>query len=205
MSAVRRGPGRRVRGLRRSGGRGQAVAATACVGMPSSVPWQKGRQAGRLAGSQHRQESAGKHRKTAWVLGPLHWDRPGCRDPHPRDSAPCGQHGCRPQRRTAGTAQVIQGQQSSRQCQGWLGGPRSSQGLKAQQPHRWPGVVAGVLVKEKGDHSPQQCAGCLQCQRGQPQGQGHPALPWAGPQGQAPGTMTAGGQGWGGWTGARAV
>lgn len=194
----------------------QSAAVSAVRGVPQAPAfrWQPlpvsgchlvslGRRAGRMglqdgpAGSQHRQgqpESIPKQPGcgtptlgSAWV-----------RDPRARDS---GQHGCRPQRRTSGKRRA----QSSRWCQGWLRGPWSSQGLKAQQPHRWPGVVAGVLVKEEGDHHSQQCAGCLQGQHGQPQGQGHLALPWAGPQGPAPGTMTAGGQGWGGWTGACAV
>lgn len=178
-----------MRRLRRFGGRGQAVRPLPVSGCHLVS---LGRRAVRRG---HRAPSIARIPKQPCCCEPLPRDRPGCRDPRRRDSAPGGQHGCRPQRRTAGTTQVMQGQQSSRWCRGWLGGPRSGQSLKAQQPHRWAGVVAGVLVKKEGDHPPQQCAGCLQCQHSQPQGQGHLALPWAGPRGRSLLGSTGGGLG----------
>lgn len=97
-----------------------------------------------------------------------------------------------------GTAQLSQGRPSSKRCPGSLGGPRGTQGLETQQPHRWRGLApaAGGLAQEKDECPPQQRAACLQRQRGQAQGQGGPAVPWAGPQGKAPGVGSqAGGQG----------
>lgn len=181
------------------------MAATACVGMPSSVPWQKGRQAGTPRMGLQAPGIARSHRETAGLLGPPALGSAWVPGPPSQ-----GQRTLRPAllqtpKEDSWHYPGHAGQQSSRRCPGWLRGPRSSQSLKAQQPHRWPGVVAGVLVKKEGDHPPQQCAGSLQCQHGQPQGQGHLALPWAGPQGQTPSTMTAGDQGKGGWRGAGAV
>lgn len=55
-----------------------------------------------------------------------------------------------------GIAEIVRGQQSSKRCPGLLGGPRGSQGSETQQPHRQHGLalVAGGLVKEKGEHPP---------------------------------------------------
>lgn len=185
--------------LSAAGGPGQAVAATACVGMPSSVACQKGPSGSDTA-----------HRLTA--SPEASWEAPqnslGAGTPTPGGrSAP---HDIRtprlqtPQRRAMGTAQLTQGQPSSKRRPGSLGGPRGTQGLETQQPHRWHGVApaAGGLAQEKDECPPQQRAACLQRQRGQAQGQGDPAVPWAGPQGEAPGVTAAGGQGWGGRPGA---
>lgn len=59
------------------GGPGQAVAATACVEMPSSVAWQKGPSDSdmvhRLPKLTISPGAAGRHPKTSWVLGHPPW------------------------------------------------------------------------------------------------------------------------------------
>lgn len=45
-------------------------SGTACVGMPSSVPWQKGRQAGTALIGLQAPSIARSHPRTAWLLGP---------------------------------------------------------------------------------------------------------------------------------------
>lgn len=103
-------------------------------------------------GSRHLQGPAGRHPKTAWVLG-----HPSLGDGlHPTTYAPRGQHGSRPQRRTMDIAQVMQRQRSSKRCLGLLRGSRGSQGLETQQPHRRHGAAPaeGGSVKEQGEHPP---------------------------------------------------
>lgn len=65
------GPRPAAAGARAFRGRSPALAATACVGMPSSVPRQKGRQAGTPHSIGLQAPSIAKsHPKTAWLLGP---------------------------------------------------------------------------------------------------------------------------------------
>lgn len=138
------------------------VAATACVGMPPSVAWQKGPPG---SDTTHRLPKLTASPGASWeapqnslgagtpTLGGL---PPADAGPHPMTDAPRRQHGSRPQRGVMGIARVMQGQQSSKRCLGLLRGPRGSQGLETQQPHRQHGaaLAAGGLVKEKGKHPP---------------------------------------------------